>query len=67
MNCHEKSGCEHPEKKRHAEDCTPGQIQECHSVAPAAGDVQAHPCECTPERIQECHGQVQQHPCEHSQ
>jgi len=59
MCCRDKSGCEHPERKRRAEGCTPEQIQECH------GDVQAHPCECTPERTQECHGEVQEHPWEH--
>jgi hypothetical protein len=58
MCCRDKNGCEHPEKKQRAEECSPEQIRECH------GDVQVHLCACTPERIRVCHGEVQAHPCE---
>ena len=58
MCCHNKSGCEHPERKQDKAECTPEQIQECH------GDVETHPNECTPERIEECHGEVEAHPCD---
>ena len=60
MCCDDKHSCEHPDKKRQAEGCTPAQIEECH------GDVQAHPCECTSERVRECHGEVETHPCDNT-
>jgi len=39
MCCKEGCGCQHPEKGREPDECTPEQIQECH------GDVAEHPCE----------------------
>jgi len=35
----DKCGCEHPEKKKDSQTCSPERIQECH------GEVQEHPCE----------------------
>ena len=41
MCCDDKHGCEHPDKKRQVEDCTPEQIEECH------GEVETHTCDNT--------------------
>jgi hypothetical protein len=60
MSCESKRDCEHPEKKRQGEDCTPAQVEECH------GDAQTHPCECSSERVRECHGEVETHPCDNA-
>jgi len=41
MCCHDKPGCEHPEKLKGKKpgECSPEQKQECH------GDQKKHPCE----------------------